>query len=145
MRGRAGPPRGLLAPAGQSRPCSGPEGRGCVCVCARACLVLALRPVCVCVCAHSALSDSATCVCMCICVCERAHTLYCPTLCDPMNCSPPGSSGHWISQARILEWAVISFFRGSIPPWGGICGPLHLLHWWSGQVHSEPTPLAGSL
>ena len=28
----------------------------------------------------------------------------CPTLCDPMECSPPGSSVHWIFQARILEW-----------------------------------------
>ena len=33
----------------------------------------------------------------------------CPTLCDPMDCSPPGSSIHAILQARILEWAAISF------------------------------------
>ena len=33
----------------------------------------------------------------------------CLTLCDPMNCSPPGSSVHGISQARILEWVAISF------------------------------------
>ena len=33
----------------------------------------------------------------------------CPTLCDPMDSSPPGSSVHWILQARILEWAAISF------------------------------------
>ena len=31
----------------------------------------------------------------------------------PMNCSPPGSSVHGILQARILEWAVISFSKGS--------------------------------
>ena len=37
----------------------------------------------------------------------------CPTLCDPMDCSPPGSSVHGILQARILEWVAISFFRGS--------------------------------
>ena len=37
----------------------------------------------------------------------------CPTLCDPMDCSPPGSSVHGISQARMLEWVVISFSRGS--------------------------------
>ena len=36
-----------------------------------------------------------------------------PTLHDPMNCSPPGSSAHGIFQARILEWVAISFFRGS--------------------------------
>ena len=32
----------------------------------------------------------------------------CPTLCDPMDCSPPGSSVHGILQARILEWVAIS-------------------------------------
>ena len=35
---------------------------------------------------------------------------------DPMDCSPPGSSVHGISQARILEWVVISFSRGSSRP-----------------------------
>ena len=33
----------------------------------------------------------------------------CPTLCDPMNCSLPGSSAHGIVPARILEWVAISF------------------------------------
>ena len=37
----------------------------------------------------------------------------CPTLRDPMDCSPPGSSVHGISQARILEWVAISSSRGS--------------------------------
>ena len=36
------------------------------------------------------------------------------TLCNPMNCSLPGSSVHGISQARILEWIAISFSSG--PP-----------------------------
>ena len=40
----------------------------------------------------------------------------CPTLCDPMDCSPPGSSDHGISQARILEWAAISYSQGSSQP-----------------------------
>ena len=35
------------------------------------------------------------------------------TLCDPVDCSPPGSSVHGILQARILEWVAISFSRGS--------------------------------
>ena len=39
----------------------------------------------------------------------------CPTLCDPVDCSPPGSSIHGILQARILEWVAISFPRG--PSW----------------------------
>ena len=34
---------------------------------------------------------------------------WCLTLCDPMGCSPPGSSIHGIFQARILEWVAISF------------------------------------
>ena len=40
----------------------------------------------------------------------------CPTLCDPMDCSPPGSSVHKIFQARILEWVAISFPSGSSQP-----------------------------
>ena len=32
-----------------------------------------------------------------------------PTLCDPMDHSPPGSSVHWIFQARVLEWDAITF------------------------------------
>ena len=42
----------------------------------------------------------------------------CPTLCDLMDCSPPGSSVREISQARILEWVAISFSRGSSWPRG---------------------------
>ena len=38
----------------------------------------------------------------------------CPTLCDPMDCNPPGFSVHGILQARILEWVAIS--RGFSPP-----------------------------
>ena len=40
----------------------------------------------------------------------------CPTLCDPMDCSPLGFSVHGISQARILEWVAISFSRRSSQP-----------------------------
>ena len=40
----------------------------------------------------------------------------CMTLCEPMDCSPPGSSVHSISQARKLEWVAISFSRGSSRP-----------------------------
>ena len=38
------------------------------------------------------------------------------TLCDPMDCSPPGSSVHGILQARILEWVAMSSSRGSSQP-----------------------------
>ena len=37
----------------------------------------------------------------------------CPTLCDPVDSSPLGSSVHGILQARILEWAAVPFLRGS--------------------------------
>ena len=40
----------------------------------------------------------------------------CPTLCDPMDCSLPGSSVHGIFQASVLEWIAISFSRGSSQP-----------------------------
>ena len=40
----------------------------------------------------------------------------CPTLCDPVDCSLPGSSVHGIFQARILEWVAISFSRRSPNP-----------------------------
>ena len=43
-------------------------------------------------------------------------TQSCPTLCDPITCSLPGSSVHEILQARILEWVAIPFFRGSSQP-----------------------------
>ena len=44
----------------------------------------------------------------------RAKSLQsCPTLCDPMDWSLPGSSVHGILQARILLWVAISFSRGS--------------------------------
>ena len=40
----------------------------------------------------------------------------CPTLCDPMDCSQPGSSVHGIFQAIVLEWIAISFSSGSSWP-----------------------------
>ena len=40
----------------------------------------------------------------------------CPSLCDAVDCSPPGSSVHGFLQARILEWVAISFSRGSSQP-----------------------------
>ena len=54
------------------------------------------------------------CVCVCVCVCVRAKSLQsCLTLCDTMDCSPPGCSFHGFLQARTLEWVATLFFRGS--------------------------------
>ena len=54
--------------------------------------------------------------------------------CDTMECGPPGSSVHGISQARILEWVAISFSRGSSRPRdrtqvSGIAGDLLHCRW----------------
>ena len=56
---------------------------------------------------------------LCVCLCfwchiqegDREVAPSCLTLCDPVDCSPPGSSVHGVSQARTLEWVTISFSR----------------------------------
>ena len=52
-------------------------------------------------------------------------TQSCLTLCDPMNCSLPGSLVHGIFQARILEWVTICFSRVSSQPRDRTLGLLH--------------------
>ena len=73
----------------------------------------------------------------------------CPTLCDPMDCSLPGSFLHRILQARILEWVAISFSRGSSWPrdWTGvsrIAGRCFNL-WATREAQSEVTQLCPTL
>ena len=63
--------------------------------------------VCVCVCVR---------VCVCVCVCACSVTQLCTTLCDPIDCSPPVSSVHRISLAKILECVAISYSRRSFSP-----------------------------
>ena len=46
-----------------------------------------------------------------LCFCSASSTL-----CNPMDCSPPGSFVHGILQAKILEWVAISFSRGTSRP-----------------------------
>ena len=46
----------------------------------------------------------------------KPHAQLCLTLCDPMDCSPPGSSVRGIFQAGILESVTIFFSRGSSQP-----------------------------
>ena len=41
---------------------------------------------------------------------ESKVAQLCPTLSDPMDCNPPGSSIHGIFQARVLEWGAIKFW-----------------------------------
>ena len=45
---------------------------------------------------------------------ESEVAQLCPTLSDPMDCSPPGSSIHGIFQARVLEWGTIVFSEALI-------------------------------
>ena len=52
-------------------------------------------------------------------------TQLCLILCDPMDCSLPGSSVHGILQARILKWVTISFSKGCSPTQGLNPGLLH--------------------
>ena len=59
------------------------------------------------------------CVCVCVCVCSVAQSY--PTVCNPMDCSQPGSSVHGISQARTLERAAISYSRVSSQPRDRTC------------------------
>ena len=58
-----------------------------------------------------------------MCGCEKGRSesevsQSCPTLCDPMDCSLPGSSIHGIFQTTVLEWVALSFVRGSSQPRG---------------------------
>ena len=71
-----------------------------------------------------------------VCCCLVAQS--CPTLCDPMNCSPPGSSVHRILQARRLEWGAIPFSRGSSQPRNQTLISLCVLHWQAGSLPLAP-------
>ena len=65
--------------------------------------------------------------------CLHAEHSACPSLCEPRDCSPPGSSAHGILQAGILEWVATPSFRGSSQPKDRTCdGPLN-----TGSARSE--------
>ena len=73
--------------------------------------------------------------------CVLAKSLQlCPTLCDPMDYSLPGSSVHGILQTRILEWVAMPSSRGSSRPMGLNPCLLSFLHW---QAGSLPLALPG--
>ena len=78
-----------------------------------------------------------------ICKCVKQSTVLVAlsyrTLCDLMDCGPPGSSVHGIVQARILEWVAMPFSR-TFPTLGLNPHLLYLLHW---QVGSLPLVTPG--
>ena len=80
-------------------------------------------------------------ICVCICLymcifvyvyqcayvrcCHCLVTKRCLTLCNPMDCSLPGSPVHRISQARILKWVATAFSGGSSQPRDHTCSSCH--------------------
>ena len=81
------------------------------------------------------------CVCVCVCVCACTCTQSCLTLCNLLDCSPPGSSTHRIFQARITGVGCQSLLQGIFPTQGLSPRLLHFLHW---QVDSLPLNHWGS-
>ena len=85
-----------------------PSSSVCACMCV---------PMCACVCMHVCAH---VCLCVCVCVCLCAYVCLSTqswlTLCDPMDCSPPGFSFYGIFPARILEWVAITSSRGFSQP-----------------------------
>ena len=75
---------------------------------------------------------------------ENEVTQLCPTLCDPMDGSLPGSVVRGIFQARILEWAAISFSRESSQPrdrtWVSCTADRHFTVW---ATREGPTTIEG--
>ena len=71
-----------------------------------------------------------------MCACMSAKSPQsCPTLCDPMDYSPPGSSVHGILQARILEWVAV-------PPPGALPDPgIELIYLASPASQAVPLPI----
>ena len=68
--------------------------------------------------------------------CGGSAAKSCAALCSPMGCSPPGAPVHGNFQARTLEWAAISFSRGSSQPrdWTAVsCMGRRILYPWSPQ------------
>ena len=62
----------------------------------------------------------------------------CPTVCDPMDCNPPGSSAHGIRQVRILEWVAMLSSRGFSQSRDQTHVSLYLLNWQVGSLPLVP-------
>ena len=82
-------------------------------------------------------NQSSSCICCYCCLVAK----LCPTLCDPIDCTPPGPSVHGISPARILEWVAISFSGWSSWPRDQTCVSCisrWILYWATREANGSP-------
>ena len=79
---------------------------------------------------------------VCLCAHARMHAQPCPTLCDPMECSPPGSSCPWNSLGKNTAVGCHSLLHGTFPIQGLNLG---LLHWQEDSLPSEPLGKPGEM
>ena len=63
---------------------------------------------------------------------------FCPTLCNPMDCSLPGTSVHGILQARILGWVAMHLLQVIVQIQGSNLRLFFLLHWQEGSLPLAP-------
>jgi len=68
----------------------------------------------------------------------------CPTLSDPMDCSPPGSSVHRICLARVLEWGAIAFSGTVLGAWETNKETKCIESWSSWHLYSESKKITGN-
>ena len=78
-------------------------------------------------------------ICVCVCVCVCAISLQsCLTFCNPMDCSPPGSSVHGDSPSKNTEVSCHALLQGIFPTQGSNPHLLYLLHWQAGSLPLMP-------
>ena len=76
-------------------------------------------------------------VCVCVCVCVLSLQ-SCPTLCDPMDYSPPGLSVQWDSPSKNTGVGCHALLQGIFPTQGSNPHILYLLHWKAGSLALGP-------
>ena len=75
----------------------------------------------------------------CVCVCVHAKSLQsCPTLCNPMDCSPPGSSIHGDALGKNTGVGCHALLQGIFPIQGSNLSFLRVLHWQVGSLSLTP-------
>ena len=72
-----------------------------------------------------------------LCMCIKSLQSFL-TLCNPMDCGPPGSSVHWDCLGKNTEVSCHALLQGIFPTWGSNLHPLCLLHWQAGYLPLAP-------